>query len=204
MNCDSSDEYLTIKDQIRSKTKIQGSIFIATAVPVESEESIEEWIGRISSEFHDATHNCYASRLEAAGGESVKFSDAGEPRGTAGKPILSAIESEGLSNVLVVVTRYFGGVKLGTGGLSRAYRQSAQSALEKAEKVKRLIGSEISLAYPTDMTGKVNQVVSRFGIRVLDRGFEQEATARILVRASLLEKVKKALVEATNGQIQFR
>lgn len=204
MTSDSPDEYLTIKEVARSKTKVQGSTFIATAVPVESEESVEEWIEKISSEFFDATHNCFAARIKRDQSDSLKFSDAGEPRGTAGKPILSAIESESLCNVLVVVTRYFGGVKLGTGGLSRAYRQSAQSALQKAEKVKKLVSSQLSLSYPVSMTGKVNQVVGRFGIRVLDRGFEEEATATILVRTSLLEKVKKALVEATNGQIQFR
>jgi len=146
MISDSSDEYLTTKSLVRLKTKVGGSIFIATAIPVNSEKAAEEWIRKISQEFFDATHNCFACRIKKAQDESLKFSDAGEPRGTAGKPILSAIESENLYNVLVVVTRYFGGVKLGTGGLSRAYRKSAQSALRKAEKVKRWITSEITLS----------------------------------------------------------
>lgn len=199
----SPDEYLTIKGQFRSKTKVEGSIFIATAMPVDSEKSAEEWIGSISAEFFDATHNCFAFRIKQAQGEISKSSDAGEPRGTAGKPILSAIESENLLNVLVVVTRYFGGVKLGTGGLARAYRQAAQSVLEEAEKVKKYICSELFLSYPPSMTGKVNQVFGKLGVEVQSRGFEAEATARILVRNSLLDKVKKALVEATNDQIKF-
>lgn len=203
MTFDSSDEYLTIKGRVSSKTKVQGSVFIATAVPVDSERSAEDWIGRISSEFFDATHNCFAVRIKLALGDFLKFSDAGEPRGTAGKPIISAIEAENLHNVLLVVTRYFGGVKLGTGGLSRAYRQAAQSALQQAEKVKKQICSEIRMTYPLSMTGKVSQVFSRFEISVQDRGFEKQATARILVRTGLLDRIKEALVEATNGQVTF-
>lgn len=204
MISDSSDEYLTTKSLVRLKTKVEGSIFIATAIPVNSEEDAEDWVKKISQEFFDATHNCFACRIKKAQDESLKFSDAGEPRGTAGKPILSAIESENLYNVLVVVTRYFGGVKLGTGGLSRAYRKSAQSALRKAEKVKKWFTSEITLSYPLTMTGKVSQIFSKYDIPVKDRGFEKDATAMIVVRSSLLEKVKKALMEATCGQVKFK
>jgi uncharacterized YigZ family protein len=198
-----SDEYLTIKGQFRSKTKVEGSIFIATAMPVDSEQLAEESIRSISSEFFDATHNCFAFRIKQTQGEILKSSDAGEPRGTAGKPISSAIESENLHNVLVVVTRYFGGVKLGTGGLARTYRQAAQSVLQEAEKVKKYICSELSFSYPSGMTGKVSQIFSQPGVEVKNRGFEKEATAQIIVRVSVLEKVKTALVEATNGQIKF-
>ncbi len=204
MISNSSDEYLTIKNLIRAKTKVEGSIFIATAIPVDLEETAKDWIGKISQEFFDATHNCFAWRTKNANGENLKFSDAGEPRGTAGKPILFAIESENLYNVLVVVTRYFGGVKLGTGGLSRAYRQSAQGALQKAKKVTRWIISEIILSYPLNMTGKVSQIFSKYNVRVKDRGFEKDATAKIVVRSSLSEKIKKALLEATNGQVKFK
>lgn len=204
MISNSSDEYSTIKSLVRLKTKVEGSAFIATATCVNSEEDAKEWILKISSEFFDATHNCFAWRIKKAQDESLKFSDAGEPRGTAGKPILSAIQSENLYNVLVVVTRYFGGVKLGTGGLSRAYRQSAQSVLQKAEKVKKWVTSEITLSYPLTMTGKVSQIFSKYDIRVKDRGFEKDATAMIVVRSSLLEKVKKALMEATCGQVKFK
>ncbi|GAH69251.1 unnamed protein product [marine sediment metagenome] len=204
MTSNSSDEYSTIKSLVRLKTKVEGSAFIATATCVNSEEDAKEWILKISSEFFDATHNCFAWRIKKAQDESLKFSDAGEPRGTAGKPILSAIQSENLYNVLVVVTRYFGGVKLGTGGLSRAYRQSAQSALQKAEKVKKWITSEIIFSYPLSMTGKVNQILGKYAIRIRDQGFEKDATAMIVVRSSLLEKVKKALMEATCGQVKFK
>ncbi|MCK4224871.1 MAG: YigZ family protein [candidate division Zixibacteria bacterium] len=204
MISNSSDEYLTIKSLVRSKRKVEGSIFIATAIPINSEEDAKDWIQKISSEFFDATHNCFAYRIKKTQDESFKFSDAGEPRGTAGKPILSAIQSENLYDVLVVVTRYFGGVKLGTGGLSRAYRQSAQSVLRKAEKVTRWITSEITFSYPLNMTGKVNQIFGKYGIPVKDQSYEDSPIAKIVVRISLLEKIKKALVEATNGQVKFK
>jgi uncharacterized YigZ family protein len=204
MRSNSSDEYLTIKSSVRHKIKVEGSIFIATAIPIDREESAEDWIQKISKEFFDATHHCYAWRIKKAGQESFKYSDAGEPRGTAGKSILSAIESEKLYNVLVIVTRYFGGVKLGTGALSRTYRLCAQTALQKAEKVTRWIASEITLSYPLNMTGKVNQIFGKYGIRVLENGFGECATAKIQIRMGLLETIKKALVEATNGQVRFK
>ncbi|NIM96571.1 MAG: YigZ family protein [candidate division Zixibacteria bacterium] len=204
MTSSSSDEYLTIKTSVRFKKKVEGSIFIATAIPVESEEAAEDSIEKISKEFFDATHNCFAWRIGKAPNQSLRFSDAGEPKGTAGKPILSAIQSENLHNVLIVVTRYFGGIKLGTGGLSRAYRQSAQSVLQKADKATKLVTSELVLSYPLSMTGRVNQVFGKYSVRIKDHGFEEKPTARIMVRATLLEKVKKALVQATNAQVEFK
>jgi uncharacterized YigZ family protein len=198
-----SDEYLTIKSSGRFKIKIEGSIFIATAFPAESEEEAQNSIKKISKEFFDATHNCFAFRIKNTDGETERCNDAGEPNGTAGVPILTAIKSEDLYNVVVVVTRYFGGVKLGTGGLSRAYRRSAQSVLKETEKITKLITREIKLSYPPSMTGKVNQTFGRFGIRVKEQGYEEVPTSKIEVRISILEKVKKALVEATNGQVKF-
>jgi uncharacterized YigZ family protein len=204
MSYNSSDEYLTVKSYVRHKIKVEGSIFIATAIPIGSEETANSYIQKISKEFFDATHHCFAWRIKKAGQESFKFSDAGEPRGTAGKSILSAIDSEKLYDVLVIVTRYFGGIKLGTGGLSRAYRLSAQTVLQKAQKVTRWITSEIGLSYPLNMTGKVNRILSKYGVRVLENDFGECANTKIQIRMSLLETIKKALVEATNGQVRFK
>ena len=204
MISDSSDEYLTIRSLVRAKTKVEGSMFIATAIPADSEEEAKSSIQEICKEFFDATHNCFAYRIKSGDKESERFSDAGEPRGTAGTPILSAIQSENLFCVLVVVTRYFGGVKLGTGGLSRAYRQSAQGALQEADKVTKLITGEIDLAYPPGATGKVNQILTKYGVRFKNQGYENGPTARVEVRKSLLDELKKALIEVTNGQIRFK
>jgi uncharacterized YigZ family protein len=204
MSSSSADEYQSIGGTVRAKTKVEGSIFIATAVPVDSEEEVRSSIRKINKEFFDATHLCFAFRIKTSDGEIERFNDAGEPRGTAGTPILSAIQSENLSNVLVVVTRYFGGVKLGTGGLSRAYRQAAQGALQRADKVTKLITEEVGLAYPPGATGKVNQILSKYAARFKNQGYDNGPTARVEVRKSLLEELKKALTEATNGQIRFK
>jgi uncharacterized YigZ family protein len=203
MRDNSPDEYLTIKNLTRSKLKIKGSIFIACAVSVNSEEKARDWIKKISKEFFDATHHCFAYKIKVDHSELIKYSDAGEPKGTAGSPILSAIESEKLSNVLVVVTRYFGGTKLGTGGLSRAYRQIAQAVLRDCEKVKELFTSELSFQFHISHTGRVNQVLSQFDCRILEKSYEENLTMRVEVRESNLEELKKELLESTNGQIKF-
>lgn len=206
MRDNSPDEYLTIKNLAQSKLKIKGSIFIASALSVSSEKEAREWIKKISKETFDATHHCFAYKIRidrspAKGG--IKYSDAGEPRGTAGSPILSAIESERLSNVLVVVTRYFGGTKLGTGGLSRAYRQSAQTVLKDCEKIRKFVTATLSFQFHISQIGRVKQVLSRFDCRILEKSFEEDVTIKAEVRKGNLDRLKKELLESTNGQIKF-
>jgi uncharacterized YigZ family protein len=203
MRDNSPDEYLTIKDLAQSKLKIKGSIFIASATSVSSEKEAKEWIKKISKAFFDATHHCFAYKIKVDHSELIKYSDAGEPKGTAGSPILSAIESEKLSNVLVVVTRYFGGTKLGTGGLSRAYRLSAQTVLKDCEKIRGFVTGELSFQFHIRQIGTVNQVLSRFDGRVLEKSFEENVTMKAEVRKGNLEKLKRVLLESTNGQIKF-
>lgn len=206
MRDNSPNEYLTIKGLSRSKLKIKGSTFIATVLSVSSEEEARNWINKISQEFFDATHHCFAYKIKTDQSDIVKYSDAGEPRGTAGSPILSAIESDpafGGTNVLVVVTRYFGGTKLGTGGLARAYRLSAQAVLRNCEKIKKFVTAELSFQFPINQTNKVNQVLSRFDCRILEESFGDDVTMKAEVRRSNLEKLKKALLDATHGQIKF-
>ncbi len=203
MKDNSSDEYLTIRNLTRSKLKIKGSIFIATALSVSSEEEARNWIKKISQEFFDATHHCFAYKIKIDQGDIVKYSDAGEPRGTAGSPILSAIESEKLSNILVVVTRYFGGTKLGTGGLARAYRLSAQAVLRDCEKIKKFVIAELSFQFHISETNKVNQVLSRFDCKILEESFGDNVTMKAEVRRGNLEKLKRALQDSTHGQIKF-
>ena len=118
------------------------SKFIANIIYVETTDEAEEYIKQIKKKYHDAKHNCFAYAIETgSGGIAVKYNDDGEPQGTAGAPILKLILEQGLSNILVVVTRYFGGVLLGTGGLVRAYTGATEKALESAniiEKAPRL------------------------------------------------------------------
>lgn len=206
MRDNSPDEYLTIKNLAQSKLKIKDSIFIAFAISVSSEKEARGWIKKISQKFFDATHHCFAYKIKieqspAKGG--IKYSDAGEPRGTAGSSILSAIESENLSNVLVVVTRWFGGTKLGTGGLSRAYRLSAQTVLRDCEKIRKFVTAKLSFQFHISRVSKMHQVLNRFDCRILEENFGDNVTMKVEVRKGNLEKLKRMLLESTNGQIKF-
>ncbi len=203
MRDNSPDEYLTVRNLTRSKLKTKGSIFIATALPVTSEREARECVKKIAKEFFDATHHCFAYKVKIAQSQVAKYSDAGEPRGTAGIPILSAIESENLSNVLVVVTRYFGGIKLGTGGLSRAYHRSAQAVLRDCEKIGKLVTAKFSFMFEISHTSRVLRVLSRLDCRILEKSFKANVTMTAEVRKGNLERLKQKLLESTNGQIKF-
>jgi uncharacterized YigZ family protein len=203
MRDNSPDHYWTIHDLARSKLKIKGSIFIASAFPISSEREAKERIREVSKENFDASHHCFAYKIKTDEGQVVKYSDAGEPRGTAGTPILSAIESEDLADVLVVVTRYFGGTKLGTGGLSRAYRQTAQAALKDCEKIRKFITAELSFQFHISHIRKVSQALKRFSCRILEKNFEERVTMKTEIQKSSVEKLKKELLESTSGQVEF-
>lgn len=125
------DVYYTIEEALRAEIKVKGSRFIASASPVADKEAAMVYLRQIRNEFHDATHNCYAYTFGAEGLE-FRYSDDGEPNGTAGKPILFEIKKYNFSDVICVVTRFFGGTKLGVGGLARAYAESAEEALKIA------------------------------------------------------------------------
>lgn len=137
-----SDFYYTIEKQERAELKEKGSRFIATVSPCVNKEQAMEFINQIRAEFYDATHNCFAYILGYDGSE-YRFSDDGEPSGSAGKPILSAIQKYDLRDVACVVTRYFGGVKLGVGGLVRAYSGCAELALQNCHKKKVYLTEQI-------------------------------------------------------------
>jgi uncharacterized YigZ family protein len=131
----SADQYYSIASDVRTETKVKGSRFIAHLYPAQSREQAEELYHSIRSRYYDATHNCFAYRISD---NTFRFSDDGEPSGTAGKPILQAIDSGNLLEVICVVTRYFGGAKLGTGGLVRAYSEAAQAAVAAAQIIIRV------------------------------------------------------------------
>lgn len=132
-------EYFTVKGDGRSEKTIEKSLFIASCKRVETQEEARDFINSVKKKYSNATHNCHAYKLKDG---SVKFSDDGEPSGTAGTPILSAIESENLCDTAVVITRYFGGIKLGTGGLTRAYFSCTKEGLQASGKA-RLVLSDV-------------------------------------------------------------
>lgn len=146
----SPDRFFTVARQAEVELKIERSLFIGCAQEVTTEEEAREFIALRQKVHRQATHNCFAYRLGMPPGEITYYSDAGEPTGTAGRPILGAILSGGLTNVAVVVTRYFGGKKLGVRGLIEAYGQAARQALEKAGRKEKVLTRMVDLvcSYP--------------------------------------------------------
>ena len=198
-----NDEFLIIKKRCRYEDKIKSSKFIATAMPVDSEESADNFISEIKKEFHDATHNCTAWRIGSLSKPFFRFNDDGEPSGTAGKPILKAIESNELINICIVVTRYYGGTKLGTGGLMRAYGDTADKALKAGEIEKKHKTQNLTFTVSFDFTNVIHNIASNFKAKIKDTKYGDDVTFDIEIRGSKFSSFKDKLIEATNGQVKF-
>ncbi len=180
------DNYQTIKYPAEGLFKEKGSKFLAFAWPVQIEEDITGHLEAVKKKFHDARHHCYAWEL-GIDGMNFRMNDDGEPSGTAGKPILGQIHSFELTNVLVVVVRYFGGVKLGTGGLIQAYKTAAADALKQAEKVEYTIDRAFTIRFAYDMMNPVMRVVDEEGLNVKKQIFEADCCLTLSVRESRYE-----------------
>ena len=189
------DTYYTIKAQTTGELKVLGSRFIGNAFPVSEKDEAGSHIRTISRAYHDATHNPYAYKLVSDGNEIIRSSDDKEPQGTAGKPILMAIEKHELSNVVVIVTRYFGGKKLGKGGLARAYRDCADITLDSAQKIQHQLYKKLSLRFPYDKTGLVMKIVTDCSGKIVDKVSEE--------KFSLIVNIPLSNVERFNEKINF-
>ena len=142
--------------------KEKGSRFISFIYPVRTADEAQKKINQLKKEYHNATHVCYAFRLGEGKEDSFRYNDDGEPGNTAGLPIYNSIRNAEYFNVLVAVVRYFGGTKLGTGGLARAYSKSARLIIKASENVKEWRTEEIVITYPFDSTGDVMRIVKDF------------------------------------------
>lgn len=166
-----SDIYYTIKETGESKYTEKMSRFLAFALPVDNAEDAKQEVRRFQNKFHDARHVCWAYML-GADRQEWQLNDNGEPSGTAGKPILGQINSLELTNVLVIVVRYFGGIKLGTSGLIAAYREAARLALEAAGKREMRKMVRIDITFPYVGAEGVMRLIKGGDITVLDRTFD--------------------------------
>lgn len=143
-----ADSWTTLREEVRAAIRTQRSEFIGIAFPCASEETFQRQLAAIQREHFDATHHCWAWRLFAGAAPVARSSDAGEPSGSAGRPILGAIESADLYDVAVIVVRYYGGVKLGTGGLGRAYRDAAREALSTGDRLEQYLYERVTAEVP--------------------------------------------------------
>ena len=175
------------------------SRFIAQVFPVETEEEVLQILEETRKKYWDARHNCYAFVL-GAGGEITRCSDDGEPSGTAGRPILEVLTGRRLRNVLVIVTRYFGGTLLGTGGLVRAYSQAAQAGLAASRVITKQAGCLLTVDTDYNGIGKLQYLAAQSGLAVLDTVYTESVQMKVLVPTELCGSVQKEITEATSGQ----
>ena len=165
------------------ETTIKNSKFISIAIPIESKEEIKENINKLKEEYKNATHYCYAFKLINNKG----FSDDGEPNKTAGIPILNAIEGEDLINILVIVIRYFGGIKLGPGGLIRAYSSTTKEVINKSKKIDLINGLEASITFSYSKEKEINYLLKNTIIK--NKLYEQNCTYIIETTKAILDSI---------------
>ena len=188
------DTYNSIGSPSRGLYKDQGSRFISFAYPVETEAQVKELVDSLKKEYHDARHHCFAYRL-GLDGSRYRMNDDGEPSSTAGRPILSLIDSAGLSDVLVVVVRYFGGIKLGVPGLIKAYKTAAQDALAQAAKVEKTAAVSYHIEFDYMNMDSVMRTLKDMDIPQSGQNFGQLCSMDIRVRLSQQEELTKRLVK---------
>ncbi len=187
-----SDTYRSIAAPAKGIYKELGSKFLAFAHPVETEDQAKEILAAVRKEYFDARHHCFAWRLGLTG-EPYRLSDDGEPSSTAGRPIHGQLLSQELSDILVVVVRYFGGVKLGVPGLIRAYRTATQDALANACIVEKVAGEHFTLKFGYLQMNDVMKVLKDMGITPLRQSFDLDCSLEVRVRLSQIEDFRKQL-----------
>ena len=184
------ENFLTINENIESEITVKKSKFICNLIKIEKQEEAEEQIKKIKKKYHDARHNCVAYRVQENDTIVEKASDDGEPSGTAGGPMLTILQKNNLCNVLVVVTRYFGGILLGTGGLVRAYSDSIQNALELTEKVEKCTGIEVEAELEYNNLETFKYYCRKNNINIVNIQYENT----IICKIQLEENTKSKLI----------
>ena len=191
-------EYITVKSEGSDQFIEKKSRFIGSCRPVSTEEEALEFISGLKAKYWDASHNVYAYILRE--GNIQRFSDDGEPQGTAGIPVIESMKKSGVTDAVVVATRYFGGILLGGGGLIRAYSHTASIALSAAGKVRMKRCLKLSLSCPYDSYGRVGAIVPECGGAVDDTVFTDSVTILFHLEPELLDQLSRRLADATAGR----
>ena len=193
-----SDQYKTLSTRSTGEYREKGSKFIAYAYPVYTESEWQEKLEEVKKLHPKARHHCYAYRL---GLDQTQFraNDDGEPSGTAGRPILGQIDSFGLSNIIVIVIRYFGGTKLGTSGLKNAYKISTKEALEDADIILKTLEDIYHLQFDYSLMSKVMNAVKKLDLEIVEKDFSELGNLKIAIRQSELEETIKELRSRISG-----
>ncbi len=194
------EQYRMLSKGAQAELVEKKSRFIATIRPVSSEEEAVAFIEEMKKKYYDARHNCSAFVIGSKG-ELTRSSDDGEPSGTAGRPMLEVLTGSGIRNIAVVVTRYFGGVLLGTGGLVRAYSGAVKMALEQCETITRRYGVQMLIKTDYNGVGKIQYLLGSKDVVIQDSVYAADVQMTVLVPIEEYDRLCKELVEATNGRV---
>lgn len=197
------DLYYTIDKPARTEIKIKGSRFIGETSLVNSIEETNRQLAVIRKREHAATHHCYAYRVGLFDELQFKYSDDGEPGGTAGRPIYDVITGKDITNILLVVTRYFGGTKLGTGGLVRAYSEASSKALNLSGIKENYLTESIKVELHFSFYDQLVKLINRFSAIQKNADFSDHVSIELEVRKSKIDILTNAIIEITNGQAKI-
>ena len=195
------ESYLVPFQEAESEFTEKRSRFISHVWRVESEAEARARIEEVRKKHYDARHNCWCYLLQEGG--TVRYSDDGEPQGTAGQPMLNVFQRQEVWNACCVVTRYFGGVLLGTGGLVRAYTQAVKEGLRNCVLGRMRHGWEVEIGTDYNCIGKILYLLGNAGVEPLESNYADTVSLRILVSAKDAERMRKEMVDATNGKVSF-
>jgi uncharacterized YigZ family protein len=194
--------YSVPAQEIRRELIVSNSRFISTLAPVFSVDEAKAFISRIKAEFPDASHNVPVYLIGHGDSETAHCSDAGEPSGTAGRPALTVLRGSGLGDIAVVITRYFGGTKLGTGGLVRAYSEAVRMVVEVVPRAEKVLTHTIMLVFPYTYLERVRLLVTSLDGTVLDEEFTADVTLTARLRVEALPAFQASLSDLTKGKVQ--
>jgi uncharacterized YigZ family protein len=189
-NGSESDLYKTIRDPSEGLFKDRGSKFISYAFPVQNEEEVKTHIRKLKKDHHSARHHCYAFRIGTKE-HHYRVNDDGEPSGTAGKPVYGQLLSYDLTNILIVVVRYFGGTLLGTSGLIHAYRSAAEDCLQHADIIERTVEKKLRLSFTYEQMSQVMHIIKEEGLIVENQDFREDCRIEVNVRESWIPAMRE-------------
>ena len=191
--------YSSVQSHTSAQIKIEGSRFIADVFPVVTEEEAKETLETVRKKYFDATHHCFAYVI---GGEKkiVRYSDNGEPSGTAGVKIHSAIHAKILADILIIITRYFGGTKLGVGGLGRAYGESADHGIAQSTLITKAVIQEMNIAFPFSETNPVMNLINTHKLKISSTRYsDNRSIVTVHILPSHTSSFRELIVNATRG-----
>ncbi len=195
----STGDYSTVRDSAEASFIEKKSEFIGHIRHVETEDEAIAFINEIRASHRKAKHNVYAYIIRE--GNTSRYSDDSEPQGTAGVPVLEVLRKEGLTDVCCVVTRYFGGILLGGGGLVRAYSHSAKIAAEAAERLVMCLCRPVTVTADYNLYGKISYALPEFEVKILDTDYAENVTVKMLVKKDFIRPLIEKLTDITNGNV---